>query len=72
MEISVRFTDEEKESLLAQGYTWEPSELGNVYYPAEGVIIDGEITVRYEEHPWLTCFEVDGLLPAKDDEEVVQ
>lgn len=25
--ISVRFTDEEKESLLAQGYTWEPSEL---------------------------------------------
>ena len=32
LEISVGFTDKEKEDMLAQGYVCETSPLGNVYY----------------------------------------
>lgn len=43
------------------GYETDVSELGNVFYPKEGVVISGEIAVNYIEYPWLTCFEVDGI-----------
>lgn len=43
------------------GYEIERSCLGKVYVPREGVEIDGEIAIRYEKHPWLECFELDGI-----------
>ena len=65
LEISVGFTDKEKEELLSQGYTCEKSPLGNVYYQSEGIIINDDITINYMEYPWITCFEVEGLAVAR-------
>ncbi|WP_243117498.1 hypothetical protein [Extibacter muris] len=59
--MSVSFIDEDKDVMLEKGYDVDESELGNVYYPKEGIIIPGQITVRYEEYPWITCFEVEGI-----------
>lgn len=59
--MSVSFTDEAKDVMLEKGYVADESELGNVYYPKAGVIISGQITVRYIEYPWITCFEVEGI-----------
>lgn len=59
--MSVSFTDEDKDVMLEKGYVADESELGNVYYPKEGIIIPGQITVRYVEYPWITCFEVEGI-----------
>lgn len=43
------------------GYEVMRSCLGLVYVPREGVEVDGEITIRYEKHPWIECFELDGI-----------
>ena len=59
--MSVSFTDEDKDAMLEKGYVADESELGNVYYPKEGIIIPGQMTVRYVEYPWITCFEVEGI-----------
>ncbi|BDF33217.1 hypothetical protein CE91St62_12820 [Lachnospiraceae bacterium] len=59
--MSVSFTDEDKDVMLEKGYDVDESELGNVYYPKEGIIIPGQIMVRYVEYPWITCFEVEGI-----------
>jgi len=40
----------------------DESVLGKVYIPKEGVTIAGPIAVRYERHPWIECFEIDGIL----------
>ena len=61
LEISVGFTDKEKEDMLAQGYVCETSPLGNVYYLPDGVTVNGDISINYMEYPWITCFEVSGL-----------
>ena len=61
LEISVGFTDKEKEDMLAQGYVCETSPLGNVYYLPDGVTVNGNISINYMEYPWITCFEVSGL-----------
>lgn len=55
--------------MLEMGYIAEKSELGEVYYPAEGVNVLGPIIIKYVEYPWITCFEVEGLCPdiEKDD-----
>lgn len=53
--------------MAAKGYEVEQSELGNVYYPKEGVAVPGSITVKYEVYPWISCFEVEGIEIIKDD-----
>lgn len=67
MEISVGFADKDKDSdyYIDRGYTADKTKIGLALYPAEGVEIDGNIGVRYEEKPWITRFEVDGLRPIK-------
>ena len=61
LEVSVSFTDEEEDVMREKGYTADQSELGNVYYPAEGVSRAEKVSVNYVEYPWITCFEVEGL-----------
>ncbi len=48
----------------AKGYVAAESEVGSVYYPAEGVKTSEEIAVNYIEYPWLTRFEVEGIEPS--------
>ena len=50
-----------------KGYASDQSELGNVYYPAEGVSRTETVSVNYVEYPWITCFEVEGLDIIKSD-----
>ena len=59
--MSVSFTDEDEEAMLEKGYETDQSELGNVYYPKEGIEITDHIIVKYVEYPWVTCFEVEGI-----------
>lgn len=47
--------------MLEKGYEADQSELGNVYYPREGILIPDHIAVKYVEYPWVTCFEVEGI-----------
>ena len=47
--------------MARKGYETAKSELGNVYYPKEGVSIVGNAAVNYVEYPWITCFEVEGV-----------
>ena len=35
-----------------------------IYIPREGVIISGPVRVRYEKHPWIEQFELDGIKAA--------
>ena len=69
LEVSVSFTDEDEETMRGKGYTADQSELGNVYYPAEGIARDEKVSVNYVEYPWITCFEVEGFtIPQKEEE----
>ena len=63
MEVSVSFTDgtSERDPEL---YIEDTSELGRVYIHREGVLVTGDIQVRYEKHPWIECFELDGVKAA--------
>lgn len=61
MEISVGFADKDEAWYGGQGYICDESVMGKVYYPAEGVEIDGEIMIRYMEYPWISTFETDGI-----------
>lgn len=61
MEISVGFTDKEEAYYIGQRYICDESVLGRVYYPKEGVELDGQIAVRYMEYPWISTFETDGI-----------
>ena len=67
MEMSVGFADKDKDLdyFIERGYRVEKSELGKVYYPKRNTVKVGKIEIRYEEKPWLSCFEIDGLRPAK-------
>ncbi len=67
MEMSVGFADKGKDAnyYIERGYRVEESELGKVYYPKRKVVKVGKIGIRYEERPWLSSFEIDGLRPAK-------
>ncbi|MBE5061862.1 hypothetical protein INF30_01075 [Lachnospiraceae bacterium DSM 108991] len=60
----VSFTREDKGAMEAKGYVAGKSEVGYVYYPAEGVKTSEEIAVNYIEYPWLTRFEVEGIEPS--------
>lgn len=59
--MSVGFTDKEEEVMLGEGYTFEQSEFGNVYYPKEGIVVSDTVQIKYVVYPWITCFEVDGI-----------
>lgn len=43
------------------GYTCEKSDLGNVFYKADEIIISEDAIVKYVEYPWITRFEVKGM-----------
>ena len=69
MEISVGFTDKEEEYYAGQGYVYDESMIGRVYYPEEGVELDGQIAVRYMKYPWISTFETDGIRAVTADNE---
>ncbi|MBQ3369734.1 MAG: hypothetical protein IJG48_01800 [Mogibacterium sp.] len=62
MEISVSFTDGDGTE-YADGYNRYESPIGYVYVPAKGVIIGEPAVIRYEKHPWIETFELDGIRP---------
>lgn len=64
--MSVSFTDEGAEVMEEKGYRTAQSEMGNVYYPKEGICISDEIAVNYMDYPWISCFEVEGIEIIKD------
>lgn len=59
------FTEKTEDEMISGGYISKKSLLGNVYYRPEGVKIAGEISINYMEYPWITCFEVEGILIEK-------
>lgn len=61
MEMSVGFTDKEEEEMRKAGYVFEKSEVGNVYYPGEGIAVSETVEIKYMEYPWISCFEVEGI-----------
>ena len=63
MEISVGFADKDKRFYIENGYEIFDSEIGKVYIPLERVEASNEIYIRYEKHPWIETFEVDGVRP---------
>ena len=62
MEVSVSFTDGDAAE-YSEGYTRYESQIGHVYVPVKGVIIDKPAAIRYERHPWIEAFELDGIRP---------
>ena len=65
--MSGGFADKDKDVdyYIERDYRVENSELGKVYYPKRSAVKIGKIGIRYEEKPWLSSFEIDGLRPAK-------
>ena len=61
MEISVGFADKDELYYTGNGYCYDESVLGRLYYPAEGVEVCGQPAVRYMEYPWISTFETDGF-----------
>ena len=59
--MSVGFTDKDEEQMLEQGYIFQQSEFGKVYYPKDGIALEAVVEVKYVEYPWITCFEVEGI-----------
>ena len=66
--MSVSFTGEE-DSSLTDDYIEHESVLGKVYIPKHGVQIDGPVRIRYEKHPWIEAFELDGISPERPKRE---
>ena len=61
--MSVSFTDENGPENIEE-YLREESQIGAVYVPLHGVVIEENAGIRYEKHPWIHCFELDGIKPA--------
>ena len=61
LEILVDFTNKSQQELTEQGYIFDNSILGKVYYKPEGIEVCGQIHVNYMEYPWLSCFETEGI-----------
>lgn len=61
MEVSVSFTDEEPAAMLEKGYFCETCEVGNVYYPKDGIRFTAGASVNRIERPWITCCETEGI-----------
>ena len=62
--MSVSFADEDT-SKYDEGYLREESQIGAVYVPLHSVELDEEATIRYERHPWIERFELDGIRPVQ-------
>lgn len=62
MEVSVSFTDGDG-SDYSEGYNRYESQIGHVYVPVNGVIMEEQAAIRYERHPWIETFELDGIRP---------
>lgn len=60
--MSVGFTDGDGTE-YAEGYSRYESQIGYVYVPIKGVIIEEPAAIRYERHPWIEAFELDGIRP---------
>ena len=69
-EIVVSFTNEDEEAMAEKGYRADTSEIGKVYYPDQGVELSEEIAVNYVEYPWITCFQVEGIRPAEEENNI--
>ena len=65
-EIVVSFTNEDENAMKAKGFKADVSEVGKVYYPAQGVELAEKVTVSYVEYPWITRFEVEGIRPSEE------
>lgn len=63
MEVSVSFTGE-GETPDPEKYREDRTPIGRIYIPAEGVLISEPARVRYEKHPWIEGFELDGIKAA--------
>ena len=61
--MSVSFTDGDGSEFEGTHMCAE-SPVGKVYIPLSGVILDDEPGIRYERHPWLEGFELDGISAA--------
>lgn len=59
--MSVGFADKEPQYYAEQGYSCDSSPVGSVYIPMDKIEISGQVTIRYEKHPWIEKFEVDGI-----------
>lgn len=46
-----------------RGYVTFDTEIGKVYIPENKIEISDDISIRYEKHPWIERFEVDGARP---------
>ncbi len=51
--------------MASQGFAWEESELGHVYYPQEALVFEKDAQVNYTVYPWITKFDVQGIKIAK-------
>lgn len=60
--MSVSFTDEDLSA--SDEYLVERSPVGLVYIPAHAVELEQDACIRYERHPWIEGFELDGIRPA--------
>jgi hypothetical protein len=66
--VSVSFTDEDLSQSVDEfgnEYIVDRSPVGLVYIPAHSVDIDEDAAIRYERHPWIEAFELDGIRPAQ-------
>ncbi|MBQ6389305.1 MAG: hypothetical protein IJH90_06715 [Mogibacterium sp.] len=64
MEVSVSFTDGNDPEGGLEGYSIDRTELGRVFLSAGAVQITGPVRIRYEKHPWIERFELDGIKAA--------
>ena len=53
--------------MIAQGYTFEESELGKIYYPEGTLSFEEDAEVNYVEYPWITKFGVSGIKIVKKE-----
>ena len=61
--MSVSFTGEDGPADPGE-YIREESQIGAVYVPLHGVLLEEDPGIRYERYPWIEKFELDGIKPA--------
>lgn len=68
MEVSVGFADGKEAYYEEQGYACEESALGKVYYQADQIELEETRIIRYMVYPWISHFELEGII-AKEEKE---
>ena len=61
--MSVSFTGGDG-SEYAEGYFREETQIGAVYVPLHGVLLEENAAIRYEKYPWIEKCKLDGIKPA--------